>query len=91
MPRGRVHSRAVRTRARDVAHLGQCIQVEDANMPGRAGARHIQIAAVGIGGHVVESTVAADELNLLHLVGAVGLCAGQDGNYENCRNGNNLA
>ena len=82
MARGGVYRCAMPAHARKVAHLSQRVQVEDADMAALPGSRHVQVAAVGIGSHVVESAVASDELDLLHLVGAVGLCVGQPGKRE---------
>ena len=66
---------AVRAGAGDVADLGQRVEIEDADVPGGAGARDVEIAAIGVGGHVIESAIAADQLNFLDFVGA-SLCMG---------------
>ena len=60
-------------RNRDVAHLGQRVEIEDANMPGRARPGNVKIATVRVGSHVVESTIAADQLNFENLIRATRL------------------
>ena len=67
---------AVRAGAGNVADLGQRIEIEDADVPGRSGARDIKVAAVRVGCHVIEAAVAADQLDLEHLVRAVALGVG---------------
>ena len=79
MPRRRVHRAAVRADAGNIAHLRQRVEIEHADVSRGSGARHIEIAAIGVGSHIIESAIAADQLNLLHLVGAAVLsfgCAG---------------
>ena len=78
-----VDGSAMRADAGDVAHLGQGVEVEDADVAGGAGAGDVEVAAVGVGGDVVESAVATDELDLEDLVGTGvlgerGTGAGQD-------------
>ena len=63
-----VHRSTVRAGARNIAYLRQRIQVEYANVPLRSTPRHVQVAPVGIGCHVIESAIAAHQLNLRHLV-----------------------
>jgi hypothetical protein len=50
----------------------------------RPGARDEQVAALGIGSHIVESAVAADKLNLLHSVGPdlLGMSLAREGEWE---------
>ena len=48
-------------------------------MTRRSGARNVEIAAVGVGGHIIEAAVALDELDLLHLVGTAVLRVSQAG------------
>ena len=66
---------AVRAGAGNVADLRQRVEVEDADVAAGAGARDIEIAAIGIGRDVIEAAIAADQLNLLNAVRA-SLCMG---------------
>ena len=70
MPGRGVDRRAMRTGAGNVPDLGERVEVIDGNVSGGAGAGDIKIAAVGVGGHVIESAIAPDHLNLEDLVGA---------------------
>lgn len=77
---GGIDCSAVGAGAGDVADRGESVEVEDADMSGGSGACYIEIAAVGIGGDIVESAIAADKLDLEHFVGTRvwgwGLCRG---------------
>ena len=76
--RGRgVDRSAVRAYARDISHLGQRVEVKDADVPGRARPSNIQVAAVRVGSHIIESAIASNQLNLEDLVGATRLSVGQ--------------
>ena len=78
----RVDCTAMRADAGNISHLGEGVEVKDADVPGRAGAGDIKIAAIRVGGDVVETAIAAHELNLENLVGAVVLCLNVARNYE---------
>jgi hypothetical protein len=56
--------------AENISHLGQRVEVKHADMSGRPGARDIQVATVRVSGHVIESAIAAHQLNLDDLVRA---------------------
>ncbi len=66
-----VDGSAMRAYAGNISDLGQSVEVKDTDVPGRARASDIKIAAFRVGGHIVEAAVAADQLNLEHLVGAI--------------------
>jgi hypothetical protein len=79
---------------RDVAHLGQGVEIEDADVAGGSGAGDIEVAAIRVGGDVIESAIAADELNLEDLVGAGVLCMSEAHKRNQrceCCNGERLA
>ena len=74
MTRRRINRAPVRAHPREVANLGQCVEVVDANVASRTGSSNIQIAPVWVGGNVVESAFPSDQLNLEDLVRCAVLC-----------------
>lgn len=77
MPGRGIDRSAVSAYARDIANLGQCVEVIDTDVAGRARASDIKIAAVRVGSDVIESAIASDELNFEDLVRAAVLCVGE--------------
>lgn len=58
-------------RVRDIAHLSQRIEVEDADVPGRSGTGNVEVTTVRICGQVVESTLSTNQLDFDDLVGVI--------------------
>ena len=85
MPCRGVDRRAMRTGVGNVPDLGERVEVIDGNVSSRAGAGDIKVAAVRIGGHVIESAIAPDHLDLEDFVRAVVL--GLGGRRERNQNG----
>src|SRR5271165_843444 len=87
MPRRGIDRSAVRAYARDISHLSQCVEVIDADVPGRARPGNIKVAPVRVCRNVVESAIASDQLNFEYFVRAAVLCEGEtrerkhDGEY----------
>ena len=85
MSRCGIHGAAVAAGVGNVANLGQRVEVKNADVSGRSRARNIKIAGIRIGGHVIHSTVAADQLDLEHFVGAAVLREGASRKrHKNC-------
>ena len=62
---------AMRAGAGNIANLCQRVEIEDADVAGRSGARNIEIAAIGVGGHIIESAIA------IRRVGSSAPCRGR--------------
>jgi hypothetical protein len=58
---------------RNVAHRGERVEIEDADVASGSRSRNVEIAAVGVRCDVIESACAAGELDLLDVVWAAGL------------------
>jgi hypothetical protein len=67
--------------------LLQRIEVEYAYMARGSGAGKVEIAAVGVGGYVVKSAIATDELDVLDFIWTVVLCMRQSGEREDAEGG----
>jgi hypothetical protein len=68
---------AMRAHTWDISNLGQRVEVIDANVPSRARPRDIEVAAVSISSHIIESAIASNQLNFDDLVRAAVLRVGQ--------------
>ena len=77
MTRRSIDRAPVRAYPWEVPDLCQRVEVVDANVAGRAGSSNIQIAAVWVGGNVVESAFPSDQLNLEDLIWPAVLCMDQ--------------
>jgi hypothetical protein len=77
MSRRGVDRSTVRAYARDISHLGERVQVIDADVPGRSRPGDIKVPAVRVGGDVIESAIATDQLNLEDLVRTTVLSVGE--------------
>ena len=82
----RIDRSAVCADAWNVSHLRQGIEVKHTNVPGRTRPRHIKVATVGVGRHVIESTITSHQLDPEDLVRPAVLCEGGERkqNGEGC-------
>jgi hypothetical protein len=94
VPRRGVDRSSVRAYTRDISHLGQRVEVIDADVPGRTRPGDIKVTAVRVDSNVIESAIATDQLNLEDLIRTAVLSLGEAHKAEHhgeCCNDRRLA